>query len=396
MFRLAKEQLLSDLFDAFITASTHKANKSYVIEYKEKLESNLSKLCDELYNRTYIAKPSVCFIVDYPKKREIFAADFRDRIVHHLYFNYVHALFENTFIYDSYSCIKGKGTHFGINRCRKHIVSSSNNYQNKAYCLKMDIKGYFIHIDRELLCQIAKYSIHKMLSHKVGGRDNRLWGDVIDIDFIDYLTETIALLNPIKNCRIRGDKSNWDGLPESKSLFCVEDGYGLPIGNLTSQLFSNVFLNRLDQYVKRELGCKHYGRYVDDFFIISDSKKFLHTIIPKIETFLKEELHLDINKGKTIISEVKQGVEFLGAFIKPNRTYISNQSYRRIRQKLFDIDNGTIEAENPVQTINSYLGIFVHTKSLTLRQNLFDELAFWRTIGYFNEEYTKFIPYEMS
>ena len=176
----------------------------------------------------------------------------------------------------------------------------------------------------------------------------------------------------------------------------MEDGYGLPIGNLTSQLFSNVFLNRLDQYVKRELGCKHYGRYVDDFFIISDSKKFLHTIIPKIETFLKEELHLDINRGKTIISEVKQGVEFLGAFIKPNRTYISNQSYRRIRQKLFDIDNGTIEAENPVQTINSYLGIFVHTKSLTLRQNLFDELAFWRTIGYFNEEYTKFIPYEMS
>lgn len=257
----------------------------------------------------------------------------------------------------------------------------------------MDIKGYFIHIDRLLLTEIINNSIDKMSQHKVSKDDSRKWIDVIDIDFVKYLTNIIAALNPIENCIFRSPKSAWIGLPSSKSLFFVKDGCGLPIGNLTSQLFSNIYLNELDQFVKRVLHCKHYGRYVDDFFIISQDKKFLKIIIPKIEKFLQERLHLEINKGKTKIINVRHGIEFLGAFIKPNRTYISNESLRRIKKRIYDIDYLNIRLNNPVQTINSYLGIFSHYKSLNIRKQIFDNITSIKKYGYFNETYTKFIPY---
>ena len=120
--------MLFDLYVAFEYACKHKNSKKYVQTYKENLYENLTELRDALFNRTYTPESSVCFIVEYPKKREVFAANFRDRIVHHLYFNYMHELFENTFIHDTYSCIKGRGTHFGIKRCRKHIIVESENY----------------------------------------------------------------------------------------------------------------------------------------------------------------------------------------------------------------------------------------------------------------------------
>lgn len=393
MYNITKEQLLFDLYVAFEYACKHKTNKTYIKKFKENLHANLIELRDSLFNRTYKPEQSVCFIVEYPKKREVFAANFRDRIVHHLYFNYTHLLFEQTFIYDTYSCIKNRGTHFGIKRCRKHIIQESANYTNTCYVLKMDIKGYFIHIDRLLLVNIIKNKIDKMSSHKISNKDDRLWSDIIDINFIKYLTDTIALLNPTLNCRFRSSKEAWIGLPLSKSLFSVKEGCGLPIGNLTSQLFSNIYLNELDQYVKRELKCKHYGRYVDDFYIISKDKVFLKSIIPKIENFLLDKLHLEIHKGKTKIVDVKYGVEFLGAFIKPNRIYIANESLKRIKKKIYDINYMNIELDNPIQTINSYLGIFSHYKSFKIRKQIFDDIISIKKYGYFNESYTKFIPY---
>ena len=393
MYKLSKEQLLFDLYVAFEYARKHKNNKKYVQTYEENLYDNLTELRDVLFNRTYTPESSVCFIVEYPKKREIFAANFRDRIVHHLYFNYMHKLFENTFIHDTYSCIKGRGTHFGIKRCRKHIIAESKNYTKECYALKMDIKGYFIHIDRTLLVDLVNNAIDKMTQHKISKGSNKKWCDVIDIEFVKYLTNVIATLDPTLNCKFRSPKSAWIGLPSSKSLFSIKNGCGLPIGNLTSQLFSNVYLNELDQYAKRVLHCKHYGRYVDDFFVISQDKEFLKSIIPKIEKFLLDKLHLEIHKGKTKIINVKYGVEFLGAFIKPNRTYIANESLRRIKRKIFDMDYSSVKINNPIQTINSYLGIFSHYKSLNIRKQIFDNIISIKRYGYFNENYTKFIPY---
>lgn len=401
MFRLTKQQLLEDLYTSFKIAARHKNSKPYVVHFRKHLEENLSELCEVLWNRTFQPQQSVCFIVNHPKKREVFAANFRDRIVHHLYFMYTHKIFERTFVHDTYSCIKKRGTHFGVDRLRYHIRSESLNYTRPCYILKMDIKGYFMNIDRELVAQIAKTSLHKMMAHRsdveIDGK-KLLWGDVVDIDFINYLTDTIALLDPTTNCRFRSDMSEWVGLSASKSLFKSGKGKGLPIGNLTSQLFSNVYLNKLDQFCKRDLGCKHYGRYVDDFYIVSADKDFLHSIVPKIEQFLREVLRLNINKGKTIITSATHGTEFLGMYIKRYGIYTSNQCLRRIKSKLYDYEyqyNLSRQSKTDViNSINSYLGIFRRTKSFNIRSRLFDDIESLKRYGYFNRDYTKFIPHD--
>ena len=310
--------------------------------------------------------PSKCFIVDYPKKREIFAAQFRDRIVHHLYFNYTHSLFERTFIADSYSCIVGRGTHYGIGRIRDFCRKESRNWQRKCYVMHLDIRGYFMHIDRRRLRDIAIGSLRKMATHRCG---EVTWGEMLDMDFTEWLTEQIALLDPKKNCVLCGKPSDWYGLDASKSMLKLEDGLGLPIGNLTSQLFSNVYLNVFDQFMKREVGCHYYGRYVDDAAVVSCDKEWLLSLVPKVDRFLRDVLGLELHKGKLEISEVHRGVEFLGAYILPWRTYVSNHSLQRIKKKIaaFDYSKPWVV----VRSINSYLGILQHTSSYNLSRRLF-------------------------
>lgn len=147
-YRLTYGQLLADLHTAYLDARWHKRQKPYQLHFESHAEENLTALCDELWQRSYQPRRSSCFVITDPKQREVFAAQFRDRIVHHLYFNYTHELFERTFIADSYSCIRNRGTHYGIRRLESHILKESQNYSLPCYVLKMDIKGYFMHIDR--------------------------------------------------------------------------------------------------------------------------------------------------------------------------------------------------------------------------------------------------------
>ena len=390
---LTKKQLLFELYVAESDARKHKSKKMYVIEFEKNLHKNLSELCDELYNRTYRPMSSVCFIIEDPKKREIFAAMFRDRIVHHLYYNLTHKIFEKTFIYDTYSCIKDRGTHFGIDRLYNHIRKESLNYTRDCYILKMDIKGYFMHIDRNLLYDIVVSSLKKEeLKQEKDGCYCKT-----DFGFIYYLTKELALLDPTKGCVFRGNKKNWEGLPKSKSLFYSPIGYGLPIGNLTSQLFSNVFLNVLDQFCKRELKCMHYGRYVDDFYIVSHNKEFLLSIIPIIKKFLNDNLHLEVNEGKTKICHYSKGVEFLGSFVKPYRKYMSNQSLRRVRKKIFEKENNDWKCKVSIEcSINSYLGCFRHNSSYNIRKEMFSHMYKLNKIGIFNKDMTKFYLFDKS
>ena len=144
-YTLTRQQLLFDLYIAFYDAARHKHKMSYVCHFEHHLKENLESLCNDLLTRKYVAQPSKCFVIDYPKKREVFAAMFRDRIVHHLYFNYTHQMFERTFIADSYSCIQGRGTHYGIGRIRKHIRSESQNWTLPCYAMNLDIRGYHAH-----------------------------------------------------------------------------------------------------------------------------------------------------------------------------------------------------------------------------------------------------------
>lgn len=368
MYILTKKKLLADLYRAFYDCRKHKSKKSYVKEFEKNLHNNLLELCEELYNLTYYPKYCYCYLMDCPCKREVFAAQFRDRIVHHLYYNYTYKVFEDTFIYDSYSCRVGKGTHFGIKRLKHHILSESDNYSKHCYCLKIDIRGYFMNINRNILLNIVLKQIEKLSNKKI---NNKYWKNIVDIDFIKYLSEIIILFDPTQNSLLYGDVEEYDVLPKSKTLFNSPEDCGLPIGNLTSQLFSNIYLNIFDQYIKRVLKCKHYGRYVDDSYIISCDRELLVSLIPKISKFLSDNLQLTINKGKTKIINVKYGVEFLGAFILPYRTYISNESLRRIYYRLLTLK---IKGSELINSINSYFGVFSHYNSHNILMKIFQFL----------------------
>lgn len=391
-YRLTRPQLLYDLYVAFEDAARGKHRMSYVQKFEANLKDNLDNLCDELLGRTYRVLPSKCFIVSYPKKREVFAAMFRDRIVHHLYFRYTHQIFERTFIADTYSCIVGRGTLYGVERLRHHIRQASLNWQEECYAMSLDIRGYFMHIDRARLLKIATDSLKKMSGHKVGLTDEvpfpsgvllteqTTWADVRDFDFLLWLTEQIVMLDPMENCIIVGDPSDWDGLDPAKSMRNLQPGLGLPIGNLTSQLFSNVYLNLFDQYVKRGLVCRHYGRYVDDSVMIDPDREWLLAQVPKVREFLWDELGLELHQGKIHIQEVHKGVEFLGTFVKPYREYVSNRTLERMQKKLQQVDLRNREAA--LRSVNSYLGIMSHTASYNLRRSMFCEGEFAELIEY--------------
>lgn len=369
-YTLTREQLLKDLHAAYYEARKHKRQKPYQLRFEKELTRNLQELCEELWSRTYQARPSTCFIISDPKKREVFAADFRDRVVHHLYYRYVHVMFERTFVRDSYSCIKNRGTHDGIARLRQHILRESQNYTQPCYVLKIDIRGYFMHINRKKLLAIALNALEKMGNHRVSVHACKRWQELVDMNFVAYLTHELVLLNPVDGCCMIGKQADWEGLPPEKSLFHAQEECGLPIGNLTSQLFSNVYLNVFDQYVKRQLGCRHYGRYVDDAYFVSGDREQLREYIPQIRQFLMTELGLPLHEGKLCLVDARQGVSFLGAFVKPGRVYIDQASLRRMRLKLENLSF----VRNPKQLqakVNSHLGVLGHYRTWHIQRELF-------------------------
>ncbi|MBI5218132.1 MAG: hypothetical protein HY958_04300 [Bacteroidia bacterium] len=262
---------VTDLFTAYYDARKNKRKTMNALSFEMNYESSLFQLHEEIINRKYVIKPSICFINFSPVQREIFAADFRDRIVHHLIFNYISHVFESLLINDCYSCRTGKGTHYGIKQIDHFIRSCSQNYKQECYILKLDIKGYFMGINKELLYNKVQQSL---LDKK-----EKL---TFDLPLVLYLIKRTIFNDPTKNCVIKGKKSDWNDLPKTKSLFHASENCGLPIGNLTSQLFGNVYLNEFDHWVKKDLHIKHYGRYVDDFVLIHPSKEYLKLCIPAI------------------------------------------------------------------------------------------------------------------
>lgn len=247
------DPLLTDLFASYYSARSNKRNTASQMKFERRLSENIISLYEDVRGRTYTPGRSICFIIHDPVQREIFAASFRDRIIHHYLYNKLEPVFEPAFVYDSYSCRKGKGTLFGIERLEHHIRSCSGNHHKECWVLKLDIKGYFMAIDRGVLYGLIMRRLNRLLS------EGRL-PEGFDIDTVLFLLHKVVFLDPTKGCRIKGALKDWRGLPDSKSLFHAPQGCGLPIGNLTSQLFSNIYLNELDQFCKRELGFRHFGR----------------------------------------------------------------------------------------------------------------------------------------
>lgn len=360
---ITRTQLLADLYHAYLDARRHKRCKNYQLLFEMNLEHELVSLRDELIEHRYQPLPCSVFIIHEPKKREIFAASFRDRVVRHLYYNYTHRLFENTFIADSYSCIPKRGTHYGCNRLEHHIRSVSQNYTRPCYVLKMDIQGYFMSINRQRLLDICISSLRKMSQHK-SPLTGKSWEHSIDLVFVEYLTQVIIMHDPLDHCKIICPLSEWEGLPDDKSLFHSAKGCGLPIGNLTSQLFSNIYLNEFDQYMKRKLHCRHYGRYVDDSFVVATSKTDLQFVTESASSFLLSQLGLRVHPNKIVIQDAYDGIEFLGHYILPHRRYLANKTLHRVNVGMKRLRGEKIIRPNRLLSVlNSYLGLLSHTCS---------------------------------
>ena len=371
---LREDKLLIGLFQAYFDARRNKRNTINALAFEKHFERNIFQLFDEILSDSYAPSRSICFIVNQPVKREIFAANFRDRVVHHLIFNYISPIFEGTFINDSYSCRTGKGTHYGIKRLDHFIRSCSQNYTKDCYILKLDIQGYFMSINRPMLLEMVTNFL-KLKIHRID----------FDLALVLKLIDKTVNNNPIKNCVIKGKKSDWNGLPKDKSLFTAKPNCGLPIGNLTSQLFGNVFMNKFDHFVKRELKIKYYGRYVDDFILIHNDREYLKSLIPIIRMHLLEELKLILHEKKIYLQHYTKGVKYLGAVIKPHRIYISNRTKGNFYNAIIE-QNNIVEKQKPsqnereafVSSMNSYLGILQHYKTHKFRNRfLFNHLTVW-------------------
>ncbi len=366
-----RNKLLVDLFQAYFDARKHKRNTMNQMRFEIDFEKELLSLYDEIASRAYKISPSVCFIVNKPVKREIFAADFRDRVVHHLLYNYLYPVFDEIFIPDSYSCRPGKGTLYGVHRVEEFIRECSMNYTRDCYILKLDIRGYFMSIDKCILFGQLETMVKEAIDRN-GGESP--FG--IDLDLLFYLLRETVFDDPRTHCHIKGTEKEWEGLPDTKSLFHSREYCGLPIGNLTSQLFSNVFLHSLDCFITRSLGFSYYGRYVDDFIIVHPDRKALLEVVPRIRDFLEKELNTRLHPRKIYFQHYSKGVAFLGAYIKPYRCYVSNRAVRGFRHCIAKFSNRISERPSlPVKeveqmraVVNSYLGLMRHFRTYNIKR----------------------------
>jgi hypothetical protein len=378
---------IGDLFEAYYDCRKNKRNTANAQIFENDYEHNLISLCNEINNGTYKLGRSIAFIVEQPVKREIFAADFRDRVVHHWLINKLNPYFEKQFIYDSYSCRIGKGTHFGIQRTNNFIRKCSQNYATDCYILKLDLKGFFMSIDKNILFKNLLNFINKNYT----GSDKLL---------IIELCYKIIFYDATKSCTIKGSYNDWSDLPKDKSLFFCKSHCGLPIGNLTSQIFANFYMDSFDHFVKNDLKIRFYGRYVDDFVIVHRDKEYLKNIIPLLAHFLTSNLHVTIHPKKIYLQHYSKGVKFLGAVILPHRIYIANRTignfYNAIaKQNLVARDHKPTKEEQQAfqSSINSYLGIMQHYKTYKLRKNmLFKNLSgWWWNLAYLSGGTKKFL-----
>lgn len=350
-----------EITQAYFDCRKHKRNTKQQLDFELNLWENLYSIYRDLNRFNYTLSESISFIVSKPVYREVFAAMFRDRIIHHILYNKVNDIFEkHIFIDDCYACRKGRGTLYGIKRCAEKIKKCSCDYTKSCYVLKGDIKSFFMTIDKRKLYQITMHVITK-------------YGDFNERDllFIDYILKLIVFNCPQNNCIHHGSEKLREKLPPDKSLFNCDAFHGIPIGNLMSQILANLFLSVLDWYVVKELGCEFYGRYVDDFYIIHPNKDFLLDCKNKIR-FKLMSLGVTLHPKKVYLQHYTKGVKFLGAVIKPHRMYVSNRIKGGFAQKLHLMSQrNACNRFNFIRwrdTINSYLGLLRQFNTYNIRR----------------------------
>lgn len=351
---------LEEVMEAYLECRRNKRRTVNALLFEENWMENCVGLHRELTEGTYKIGRSIAFAVTRPKVREVFAADFRDRIVHHLVMRRLEPLFEAAFIDDNYNCRKGKGTLYGFNRLHNKIKECSEDYTKDCWILKGDMKGFFMSISKSTLWSM----LERFIKDSYKGED---------IGQILWLTEMIALNSPERNCVVKGDRKLIESLPSDKSLFTCGEDYGLPIGNLTSQMFANFYLSDFDKWMEK--GFKYYGRYVDDFYIICTDKRKLLDILPRIRERLKL-LHVTLHPDKIYLQHYTKGVKFIGGVSKMGRRYISNRTIDNMLmalKELNDIEEREDHVDDFLSRMNSYLGFLRQYNSYGIRRRLYRE-----------------------
>ena len=361
-----REWLFSELIIAYREARKHKLHTEDEQKFEMHAAVNLVQLTDDILNRRYHPSRGIAFITHRPVIREIFAAPFRDRVIHHFLFNASAEWWDRRFSPDSYSCRKGKGTLYGIERLQHHIQAMSENYKyvNDMMVAKLDIQGYFMSLPRKKLYQRVKWGLDRQFPEDVEGKK-----------IIEFLWKEVIFDDPTKGVTRRDSIKAWDDLPDSKSLFCQPPGQGVVIGNLSSQLLSNIYLDMLDRFVTQELGYERYGRYVDDFYIIVRKKDYQQLLrdIEAIREFLKNVLGLTLHPKKLYIQPVMHGVPFLGVVVRPGWTLPGERIKKNFRKAVRRYMMGYGEDA----TITSYMGHMDHMNSKKFIERVFREVG-WR------------------
>ncbi|MBR2855453.1 hypothetical protein IKE99_00715 [Candidatus Saccharibacteria bacterium] len=362
-----KHWLLGALIDAFFKARKGKLKTFNEHAYEVNWYENLDKLADVILSWIYKPSGSISFVIYDPMIREIFAAPFVDRIIHHFLYEMQAGWWDRRFIYDSYSCRNGRGTLFGVERVQKMIRSATKGMTEKAYIIKLDVKGYFMSLPREKLFEKVEWGLHKQFG-EVDMTAELRW--LLEVCL--FLWRQVLMDDPVPKSHKRGNRRNWDDLPPEKSLYTRDPGLGIVIGNLTSQLVSNIYLDALDRFVKYELGYKYYGRYVDDFIIIVPEKDYARALrdVKRIEQFLKVELNLTLHKKKRFIQPADKGVNFLGAKIYPFCIYPSSRLQAKFKRELYGY---IYRGWNNEDTLTSYMGIMKNMDAENFVKDIFEK-----------------------
>lgn len=363
----------SSLYEAYLACRKRKRNTINALQFEHDLLENLFALSETLGAGRYEPTRSVCFVTLQPKLREIFAADFRDRVVHHLLVPRLECIFEPEFIHDSFACRIDRGTHAAVRRLSSFMRSVTLGGRGPAWFLQLDIRSFFMNIDKEVLFGILKAHVKDA--------------------WVLELSRRIIMHDCTDNYIYKGDPGLLAHVPAHKSLFYVHEGKGLPIGNLTSQFFANVYLNEMDQYVKHTLKAKYYLRYMDDFILLDRSKDALIALKGSILKFLTDRLRLEL-KDDYALKRVSEGADFLGYIVRPDYVLARKRVVSNLKSRL-DFFNKSIVRHVEIgkhrfvihslapetvvdlrQTLASYLGHFKHANTHRLVRGLFEKHSY--------------------
>jgi RNA-directed DNA polymerase len=310
---------------AYLGCRATKRNSWNARAFEAHLERNLGDLAEELRSGTYRPGRSICFVITRPKPREVWAAGFRDRVVHHLLYNRIAPRFEAAFVAGSAACIAGRGTAYAATRMESDVRSITRNWSRRAWYLKCDLRNFFVSIDRRILAEL------------LCGRVSGWWRD---------LALQILWHDPRVDAEVQSSPERLQLIPRHKSLWNAPAHQGLPIGNLSSQFFANVYLDVLDQHVKHRLRCRHYVRYVDDFILLHESPQQLNAWRAELEDVLATALRLEINPAKTVLQPIERGVDVVGQVIRPWRRTIRRRTVAETLHRLGADDGPALESWN--------------------------------------------------